>query len=114
MKIENIDINSYPGSEKIYIDGEIHPIRVAMRRVNLTPTVTVKNGERTMTENAPVMVYDTSGPYTDAAITTDINAGLPRIREQWLAERDDLEQLPEITSDYGRMRESDASAYRNG
>ena len=109
MKIENIDINSYPGSEKIYIDGEIHPIRVAMRRVNLTTTVTIKNGERTMTENAPVMVYDTSGPYTDAAITTDINAGLPRIREQWLAERDDLEQLPEITSDYGRMREADTS-----
>ena len=39
MEIENIDVNSYPGSEKVYIDGKLHPIRVAMRRVNLTPTV---------------------------------------------------------------------------
>ena len=37
MKIENIDVNSYPGSEKVYIDGKLHPIRVAMRRVNPHP-----------------------------------------------------------------------------
>ena len=53
MTIENIDLNSYPGSEKIYIDGEIFPIKVAMRRVNLTPTVKIDNGEKVMTENAP-------------------------------------------------------------
>lgn len=107
MKIENINVNSYPGSEKVYIDGELFPIKVAMRRVNLTPTVDVVNGEKIMTENAPVYVYDTSGVYTDPNVKIDINEGLPRIREAMIANRDDLEQLPRITSEYGRMREDD-------
>ena len=109
MTIENIDLNSYPGSEKIYIDGEIFPIKVAMRRVNLTPTVKIDNGEKVMTENAPVYIYDTSGVYTDPAVTININEGLPRIREKLTASREDLEQLPGITSEYGRMRETDKS-----
>ncbi len=109
MKIENIDVNSYPGSEKVYIDGELHPIKVAMRRVNLTPTVRIVDGEKLTRQNAPVYVYDTSGVYTDPAVKVDINEGLPRIREEWTARRDDLERLPHITSDYGRMREADSS-----
>lgn len=107
MEIENIDLNSYPGSEKIYIDGKIHPISVAMRRVNLTPTVKIVNCERIVRKNEPVYIYDTSGVYTDPNIKVNINNGLPRLREKWIRERDDLEQLPHITSDYGRMRESD-------
>ncbi len=109
MTIENIDINSYPGSEKVYVPGKLHPIKVAMRRINLTPTVKIVDGEKVMTENAPVTVYDTSGVYTDQNVTTDINRGIPRLREEWLKERDDLEQLEAITSDYGRMREADKS-----
>ena len=109
MTIENIDINSYPGSEKVYIDGEMFPIRVAMRRVNLTPTVNIENGERIISENEPVYVYDTSGVYTDPSVSININEGLPRIREELTALRDDLEQLPAITSEYGRMRENDRS-----
>ncbi len=107
MKIENIDVNSYPGSEKVYIEGKLHPIRVAMRRVNLTPTVKIVNGEKMTRKNEPVYVYDTSGVYTDPDVSVDINAGLPRLREEWIARREDLEQLPHITSDYGRMREAD-------
>lgn len=109
MEIENINISSYPSSEKIHIPGTIHPVKVAMRQINLTPTVKIINGEKVTTENAPVTVYDTSGPYTDPAITIDINKGLPRMREEWLASRDDLEQLPSITSDYGKAREADKS-----
>ncbi len=109
MEIENIDVNSYPGSEKVYIDGKLHPIRVAMRRVNLTPTVKIIDGERLTRENGSVYVYDTSGVYTDPNVTVDINAGLPRLREEWIAGREDLEQLSCITSDYGRMREADSS-----
>lgn len=109
MEIENINISSYPSSEKIHIPGKIHPVKVAMRQINLTPTVKVINGEKVTTENAPVTVYDTSGPYTDPAITIDINKGLPRMREEWIASRDDLEQLPSITSDYGKAREADKS-----
>lgn len=109
MTIENINVNSYPGSEKVYIEGELFPIKVAMRRVNLTPTVNVNGGEKIMTDNPPVYVYDTSGVYTDPAVKIDINAGLPRIREELIASRDDLELLPRITSEYGRMREEDKS-----
>lgn len=82
MKIENIDVNSYPGSEKVYIDGKLHPIKVAMRKVNLTPTVKVIDGERMTRKNAPVYVYDTSGVYTDPEVKIDINEGLPRLREE--------------------------------
>ena len=109
MEIENINVNSYPSSKKIYIPGKIHPVKVAMRQISLTPTVKVINGEKVMTENAPVTVYDTSGPYTDPEIKIDINQGLPRFREEWIAGREDLEQLPRITSDYGRQREADRS-----
>ncbi len=109
MKIDNISLRSYPGSEKIHLDGTIHPdVRVAMRRVNLTPTVTVgADGEKTVRDNGSVLIYDTSGPYTDPTVNIDINEGLPRLREKWIAERDDLEQLPAITSEYGRAREAD-------
>lgn len=109
MTIENIDINSYPGSEKVYLNGEIYPIKVAMRKVNLTPTVKIVDGEKQVTDNGSVYIYDTSGVYTDPAVTIDINSGIPRVREQWIAQRDDLEQLPHITSDYGRRREEDRS-----
>ncbi len=109
MEINNINIQSYPNSDKVYIDGKLHPIKVAMRRVNLTPTVIVENGKKIMVENAPVYVYDTSGIYTDNNITININNGLPRIREKWLSCRSDLEQLSQISSEYGRMRENDSS-----
>lgn len=111
MKLEAIDTNSYPGSGKIYVNGDIFPdVRVGMREVRLTPTAVINsNGETELTENAPVTIYDTSGPYTDPDIKVDINQGLPRIRESWNHRRDDLEQLPEITSEYGRKRLADKS-----
>lgn len=110
MTIDNIDLHSYPGSEKIYMQGQIHPdVKVGMRRINLTPTVKIVDGEKVTRTNDPVIVYDTSGVYTDPTVKTDINKGLPRIREQWTLGRDDLEQLPEITSRYGREREADKS-----
>lgn len=109
MEINDINVQSYPGSEKIYIKGKIHDINVPMRRINLTPTVKVINGERMVHENAPVYVYDTSGAYTDPQIKIDINRGLPRTREQWIAFRDDIEQLDCISSDYGKEREADKS-----
>lgn len=109
MEIENINVNSYPSSEKIYVNGKLHSVKVAMRRINLTPTVKIEGEEKITTENTPVTVYDTSGVYTDPTVKVDINKGIPRLREEWIAERDDLEQLPGITSEYGRQREADKS-----
>lgn len=105
MKIHDIDLSSYPNSEKIYVNGEIFPdIKVAMRRINQYPTVKIENGERVEYPNAPVVVYDTSGPYTDPDYTVDLNAGLPRVRRQWVVDRGDTEELADITSAYGRER----------
>lgn len=109
MEINDINVTSYPGSEKVYMKGSIHDIRVPMRKVNLTPTVKIIDGERMTRENDPVYVYDTSGVYTDREVTIDINRGLPRTREEWISRRDDIMQLDCITSEYGRKREADTS-----
>ena len=71
----NIKI-TYPSSEKIYMNKKKKTeLRVGMRRVNLTPTVTIENGEKRMEENAPVYVYDTSGPYSDPKVEIDLENG---------------------------------------
>ena len=100
----------YAQREKVYLNGNIYPdIRVGMQRVNLTPTVTVEDGKRCVSPNAPVLIYDTSGPFSDPAIQVDLKKGLPRMREPWITARGDVEQLDGPTSDYGRMRRADAS-----
>lgn len=105
MKISNIDVSSYPNSEKIYVSGELFPqIKVGMRRINLYPTVKIENGKRVEYPNAPVTVYDTSGVYTDPNVKLDIKKGVPRIRQQWIEDRKDTVELPSITSKYGRAR----------
>lgn len=107
MKIENIDVSTYPNSEKIYKEGKLHEIKVGMRRIKQYPTVTIEDGKRIEHENKPVTVYDTSGPYTDPTFHYDVNKGLPRLREKWIEERGDTEVLPEITSEYGKARLAD-------
>lgn len=100
----------YAQREKVYLNGNIYPdIRVGMQRVNLTPTVTVEDGKRCVSPNAPVLIYDTSGPFSDPAIQVNLKKGLPRMREPWITARGDVEQLDSPTSDYGRMRRADAS-----
>ena len=100
---------TYPDSEKIYMPGNLFPeLRVGMRRVKLTPTVTVVDGEQVMTENTPVYIYDTSGAYSDPETDIDLKKGLPRLREEWIRQRD-VERLPEISSEYGKARLADRS-----
>ena len=96
---------SYPSSEKIYVEGEINKVKVGMRKIKLLDTVTLdKNGEKVFKKNNPVVVYDTSGPYSDPKIPININEGLPRLREEWYSRRKDLIQLDGLTSRYGRER----------
>lgn len=99
---------TYPRSEKVYIKGKLFPqIKVAMRKVKQVPTVTVRGNERTETPNPDIYIYDTSGPFSDPQQSIDLKKGLPRLREQWIVERGDVEQLSEITSEYGLMRKKD-------
>ena len=74
----NTDLRiSYPNSERVYMEGVIHPnIRVAMRRVRQTPTVTIKDGERIERENPAIYIYDTSGAYGDSTVDIDLKRGL--------------------------------------
>ena len=74
-----------------------------MREIALTRTPTLFGGE----ENAPVTVYDTSGPYTDPQARVDLSAGLPALRRAWIEERGDTEQLDGLSSSFGRDREHD-------
>ena len=83
----NIKIR-YPHSEKVFLPGKLFPfLKVGMRRVELTPTVTTHGGQRHETANAPVFIYDTSGPYSDPSATTDLERGLPKLRQSWLPDR---------------------------
>lgn len=84
----NIKI-SYPDSEKVYLHGKIYPdIRVGVRRINLTPTIKMEKGKRVEKPNEPLLVYDTSGPYSDPEIDIDLRRGIPRMRESWIEGRE--------------------------
>lgn len=110
---ENIKIK-FPNSEKVYMQGKLFPdIKVGMRKVTLTPTVDVReDGTQCIKENQPVYVYDTSGPFGDEQVAIDLKKGLPRMRESWILKRGSIEQLPEISSEYGRRRLADKSLDR--
>ena len=79
---------SYPGSQKVYMNGIIHPsVKVGMRTVKQMPTVTIKEGVRIEESNPSIYIYDTSGPYGDNNIEIDLTKGLPHLREAWIKER---------------------------
>ncbi len=112
-KTEKIPENSiisttpFPNSKKIYVNGNIHKdIKVPMRQITLSPTKTASGQEK---ENAPVIVYDTSGVYTDTSVTVNVFQGLEKIRLPWITRRNDVEQLSDFTSLYTRQNNSDKS-----
>ena len=100
----NITTGAISGSKKVYVKGKIHDIQVGMREIEVSPT---KLFSGKMVENPPVTVYDTSGPYTDVNYQVDVKKGLPRIREQWILDRGDVEYLEGTSSDYGQERLND-------
>ncbi|MDO4222640.1 MAG: phosphomethylpyrimidine synthase ThiC [Acinetobacter sp.] len=95
-----------PASKKVYVQGSRADIQVPFREISLsdTPTGLAKDG---FEKNEPILVYDTSGFYTDPNVQIDLNQGLPSVRHAWIAERDDTEQLPTLTSKFGQERLKD-------
>ncbi|MEN8384147.1 phosphomethylpyrimidine synthase ThiC [Acinetobacter towneri] len=89
-----------PASKKVYIQGSRPDIQVPMREIELTDTPTGLGGEH----NPPLMVYDTSGVYTDPNVEIDLNKGLPNIRDSWIEERQDTEKLETLSSAFGQER----------
>lgn len=109
MEINTIKVDSYPSSEKVYLNGKLFPIKVGMRKISLTPNIKYEGDKRIETPNQPLLVYDTSGPYTDPDQKIDINKGINRLRENWIMERGDVYLLDDITSNYGKQRRDDKS-----
>lgn len=104
------DKTYYAKREKVYLPGTLFPdIRVGMQKVNLTPSVEIVDGEKRLISNDPVYIYDTSGSFGDESVQIDLKKGLPRLRESWILQRGDVEQLSEVSSSYGRQRLEDAS-----
>lgn len=103
---QSISTGAITGSRKIYVPGTIHHIKVAMREIQLSPTKLSNGGQE---QNAPVCVYDTGGLYTDDDAVIDIKKGLPRIREQWVLGRGDVEQLDTVSSVFGKKRHDDTT-----
>ncbi|MCW8886720.1 MAG: phosphomethylpyrimidine synthase ThiC, partial [Motiliproteus sp.] len=101
--VDQDSIKPFPGSRKVYIEGSRLDIRVPMREIKLADTPESFGSEK----NEPVLVYDTSGPYTDPDVSIDVRKGLAPLRQNWILERDDTEQLGDLTSNYGRQREAD-------
>ena len=95
----------YPNSKKVYIQGSRPDIRVPMREISLSATETSNGFE----ENHPILVYDTSGPYTDPDVELDLQKGLPDVRSAWIKERDDTAPLTGLSSKYGNERRDDES-----
>ena len=93
------------------MQGELYPdIRVGMRAVEQVPSVRIdNNGEKHYTPNPDIYIYDTSGAFSDPKIDVNLRKGLPRLREEWILGRGDVEQLAEVSSKYGRARISDHS-----
>jgi phosphomethylpyrimidine synthase len=93
-----------PGSCKVHVTGSRPDLRVPMREITQAATPTLFGGE----DNPPIVVYDTSGPYTDPGYTVDLAAGLPPLRANWIAERGDVSRLDGLSSTFGRSRAGDA------
>ena len=98
------------GSQKIHVAAPGNPkVKVAMRQINLEPSC----GE------APVNVYDASGPYTDPDVLIDISAGLAELRRPWQLARGDVEVVtqrevqPEDNGHLGPDRSGGVPAFPN-
>ena len=97
-----------PASRKIFVPGKLHPeIRVPMREIQQAPTLRERNSASEARPNPPVAVYDTSGPYTDPDESIDVRQGIKPIRRDWVLNRRDVEEMPEVSSKYGQMRLAD-------
>ncbi|SDO10310.1 phosphomethylpyrimidine synthase ThiC [Vreelandella arcis] len=102
-QVDAAAIAPLPGSRKVYVEGSRPDIRVPFREITLSPTKTSADDE----QNPPLLVYDTSGPYSDPDANNDLRRGLPELRRAWIEERDDTEFLSGPTSDYGNRRAND-------
>ena len=106
--IDNLCGQPYPNSQKVFVQGSRDDIRVGMREITLSDTLSGGTREHPeFTANEPLHVYDTSGPYTDPEANIDVRAGLASVRQAWIDERQDTETLTSVSSSFTQQRLAD-------
>ncbi|OLF22224.1 phosphomethylpyrimidine synthase ThiC [Aeromonas sp. YN13HZO-058] len=110
--IDNLKGMAHPNSRRIFIEGSRADIRVPLREIQLADTfvggpVSGDKEAPRFEPNEPVPVYDTSGRYGEEGVAIDVRRGLPRLRENWVLERDDTYALPGLSSTFTQERLAD-------
>ncbi|KHE98959.1 thiamine biosynthesis protein ThiC [Aeromonas salmonicida subsp. salmonicida] len=106
--IDNLKGMAHPNSSRIFIEGSRPDIRVGLREIALADTLVGGSKDNPQFEaNEPVPVYDTSGAYGDEHAVIDVRLGLPRLRENWVRERGDTEELDDLSSAFTQERLAD-------
>ncbi|MCY3625471.1 MAG: phosphomethylpyrimidine synthase ThiC [Candidatus Dadabacteria bacterium] len=100
----------FPKSKKVYVDGKIHDIKVAMREVETDDLLS----DAPDADRFKITLYDTSGPYTDPDFDIDVHRGLPPLREKWIRDRGDVQELPDFSSEFARKRLESANGITFG
>ncbi|MDC6477317.1 phosphomethylpyrimidine synthase ThiC [Methylophilaceae bacterium] len=103
--LDKAALESFENSKKVYIEGSTPDIQVPFREISISDTPSEFGAEK----NAPVLTYDTSGPYTDPKSKIDIKNGLIPLRNKWIEDRKDTEQLQGPSSAFGKKRKTDPS-----
>ncbi|QYJ99949.1 phosphomethylpyrimidine synthase ThiC [Shewanella psychrotolerans] len=103
--IDNLKPLQHPNSEKVYLTGSRDDLRVAMRQIVQSDTVIGSAEQDQILEtNPPLMVYDCAGLYSDPEAQINVRTGLPKLRQAWIAEREDTEQLEGVSSHFTQQR----------
>ena len=102
-RVDAASVQPLPNSRKVYVEGSRPDIRVPMRAISQADTPVQFGVE----QNPDILVYDTSGLYTDPNANIDIRKGLPALRAAWIEERGDTELLDAPSSEFGRRRDAD-------
>lgn len=89
----------FPNSRKVYVKGEMHPeVKVGMREIMTTQDFSHFSQGRalrsTIESDSGILVYDTSGFYTDPEMEIDLKAGLSKLRKDWITKREDVQEIP--------------------
>ncbi|WP_238484497.1 phosphomethylpyrimidine synthase ThiC [Rahnella bonaserana] len=106
--IDSLQGEAFPNSRRIYLEGDREDIRVPMREIQLSPTLTGGGKDNPQfEENEAIPVYDTAGPYGDPSAVINVHTGLEKLRARWIKERADAEELPKVSSGFTQQRLAD-------
>ncbi len=106
--LDNLTADPLPNSRKIYLSGETANLRVGAREICLGQSLAGGDENNPRFEpNPPLQVYDTSGPYSDPKFKVNVRAGLPKLRQTWIEDRQDTEILASRQAGYSQQRLAD-------